>query len=275
VANLGLLGFFAGFIIVPLDAIIQHRPSEGNKGSVIATASLLGFVGILLASGVYYIFTGFAHLAPPAIFLASAGLTLAGAVYAVRLLPDALLRLVFWILTRTIYRLRIMGRDNIPEKGGALFVCNHLSFADAFLLLASTDRHIRFIMFQGIYERPIIRPIAQILRAIPISSQFNPREMIRSLKTAGEAIQNSEVVCIFAEGQITRIGGLLPFRRGFERIMKGVDAPIIPVHLDGVWGSIFSYEKGRVLWKAPRRILGSADSVYSPGSAAGIFHFPN
>ena len=254
VANLGLLGFFAGFIIVPLDAIIQHRPSVGNKGSVIATASWLGFAGILLASGVYYLLTGLARLAPPAIFLASAGLTLAGAVYAIRLLPDALLRLVFWILTRTIYRLRTIGRDNIPEKGGALFVCNHLSFADAFLLLASTDRHIRFIMFQGIYERPFIRPIAQILRAIPISSQFNPREMIRSLKTVGEAIQNGEVVCIFAEGQITRIGGLLPFRRGFERIMKGVDAPIIPVHLDGVWGSIFSYEKRRFLWKLPRRI---------------------
>src|SRR6185312_16099973 len=62
------------------------------------------------------------------------------------------------------------------------------------------------------------------------------------------------VVCIFAEGQITRIGHLLPFRRGFERIMKGVEAPIVPVHLDGVWGSIFSYERGRFLWKLPHRI---------------------
>jgi acyl-[acyl-carrier-protein]-phospholipid O-acyltransferase/long-chain-fatty-acid--[acyl-carrier-protein] ligase len=78
--------------------------------------------------------------------------------------------------------------------------------------------------------------------------------MIRSLRTATEAIASGEVVCIFAEGQITRIGQLLPFRRGFERIMKGVEAPIIPVNLDGVWGSIFSYERGRFLWKIPRRI---------------------
>ena len=54
---------------------------------------------------------------------------------------------------------------------------------------------------------------------------------------------------------MTRIGQLLPFRRGFERIMKNVDAPIIPVHLDGVWGSIFSFERGRFLWKVPRRAL--------------------
>jgi acyl-[acyl-carrier-protein]-phospholipid O-acyltransferase/long-chain-fatty-acid--[acyl-carrier-protein] ligase len=64
--------------------------------------------------------------------------------------------------------------------------------------------------------------------------------MIRSLHTASEALSQDEVVCIFAEGQITRTGQLLPFRRGLERIMKGVDVPIIPVNLDGVWGSIFS-----------------------------------
>jgi acyl-[acyl-carrier-protein]-phospholipid O-acyltransferase / long-chain-fatty-acid--[acyl-carrier-protein] ligase len=77
---------------------------------------------------------------------------------------------------------------------------------------------------------------------------------MQSLREATEAIQSGEVVCIFAEGQITRIGHLLPFRRGFERIMKGVDAPIVPVNLDGVWGSIFSFERGRFLWKTPRSI---------------------
>jgi acyl-[acyl-carrier-protein]-phospholipid O-acyltransferase / long-chain-fatty-acid--[acyl-carrier-protein] ligase len=47
---------------------------------------------------------------------------------------------------------------------------------------------------------------------------------------------------------------MLPFRRGFERIMKGIDAPIIPINLDGVWGSIFSFDRGRFLWKRPRSI---------------------
>src|SRR5258708_4076450 len=78
--------------------------------------------------------------------------------------------------------------------------------------------------------------------------------MIQSLRDASEAIKNGEIVCIFAEGQITRIGQMLPFRRGFERIMKEVEAPIIPVALDGVWGSIFSFEKGRFLWKLPRSV---------------------
>ena len=158
------------------------------------------------------------------------------------------------MLTHSLYRIRVEGRDNIPETGGALFVSNHMSFIDAVLLIASTDRPIRFLMFKGIYDLPYIKPFAKIIRAIPISSELRPREMLQSLREATNAIRSGEVVCIFAEGQITRIGQLLPFRRGMERIMKGVDAPIVPVNLDGVWGSIFSFERGRFLWKLPRSI---------------------
>jgi len=129
-----------------------------------------------------------------------------------------------------------------------------MSFVDALLLIASTDRPIRFLIYKGIYDLPFIKPFAKMIRAIPLSSEQRPREMLHTLHEATEAIQRGEVVCIFAEGQITRIGHLLPFRRGFERIMKGVDAPIVPVNLDGVWGSIFSFERGRFLWKIPRSI---------------------
>src|SRR6266850_2956138 len=166
----------------------------------------------------------------------------------------SLLNVILWILTRTFYRLRILGDEHVPAQGGALLVCNHLSQVDALLLLASLHRPVRFLMYKGIYELPYVKPFARILGVIPISSEQRPREMIQSLRDASEAIKNGEIVCIFAEGQITRIGQMLPFRRGFERIMKDVDAPIIPVALDGVWGSIFSFEKHRFVWKLPRRI---------------------
>jgi acyl-[acyl-carrier-protein]-phospholipid O-acyltransferase/long-chain-fatty-acid--[acyl-carrier-protein] ligase len=251
--SLGLLGFFGGLYNVPVNAIIQHRPDADKKGQVIATAALLSWVGILLASGVYYLLTVPLQLKPPQIFLFGAVLSLAGTIYCVKLMPDSLLRFVLWCATHSLYRIRVLGRDHIPEKGGALFVCNHASFVDALLLLASTDRRVRFMMFRGQYELPHLKPFAKILGVIPISSDQRPREMIKSLQTASEAIRNGEVVCIFAEGQITRIGHLLPFRRGFERIMKDVPAPIIPVAIDGVWGSIFSFDQGRFLWKVPRR----------------------
>ena len=244
-----MLGFFGGFFAVPLNALIQHRPRPEEKGGVIAAANLFSFVGVFLAAGSYYFFSSVLHQTPAGVFLDGAILTLLATGYSIYLLPDSLLRLVLWMVTHSVYRIRVEGRDNIPESGGALFVSNHMSLVDALLLLASTDRHIRFLMFKDIYDQPHIKPFAKMIRAIPISSQLRPRDMIHSLREASDAIRNGEIVCIFAEGQITRIGQLLPFRRGMERIMKNVDAPIVPVNLDGVWGSIFSYERGRFLWK--------------------------
>ncbi|HEY7825876.1 MAG TPA: MFS transporter, partial [Candidatus Acidoferrales bacterium] len=252
--HLSLLGFFGGFFAVPLNALIQHRPRPEEKGGVIAAANLFSFVGVFAAAGAYYLFSSVMHQSAAGIFLDGAALTLVTTVYAVFLLPDSLLRLALWVATHTLYGIRVDGRDNIPETGGALFVANHMSLIDALLLLASTDRSIRFLMYKGYYELPYIKPFAKMIRAIPISSELRPREMIHSLREAGNAIRSGEVVCIFAEGQITRIGQMLPFRRGMERIMKGIDAPIVPVNLDGVWGSIFSFERGRFLWKWPREI---------------------
>jgi acyl-[acyl-carrier-protein]-phospholipid O-acyltransferase/long-chain-fatty-acid--[acyl-carrier-protein] ligase len=172
------------------------------------------------------------------------------------------LRGLLWLFTHSVYWLKVEGREHVPRKGGALFVCNHLSLADALLVQASANRLIRFIVFKDIYERPLIKPIARLMRAIPISSRQRPREMIHALREASEGIQRGEIVCIFAEGQMTRIGQLLPFRRGFQRIMKEVEAPIIPLCLDGVWGSIFSFEQGRFIWKLPRRIPHSVTVTY-------------
>ncbi len=251
---LALLGFFGGFFIVPLAALLQHRPSPENRGEVQATANLLAFVGVFLASGAHWLLAQQCQLSPRHIFLVGGVMTLAGAAYVLFLLPDALLRFGLWLVTRTLYRIRVDGRDHIPAKGGALFVCNHVSWMDALLLLASTDRKVRFLMFKDIYERRWIRWAARIMGVIPVSSGQRPRELIQSLLTASEAIRSGEVVCIFAEGEITRISQLLPFRPGLERIMEGVDAPIIPISLDRVLGSPLSFKHGKFIRRLPAQI---------------------
>jgi len=243
--NLSALGFFGGFYIVPISALLQHRPAREQKGGVLAAANLISFIGIALASVVFGLLTTVLKLSSPQIFLVIAGLTLAATIYLLILMPDSLLRFLLWCATHSIFRIRIVGRDHIPEKGGALFVCNHVSYADALLLIASTDRRIRFLMFKDIYEKSWVKPFAKMLGTIPVSSELRPRELLLALQTASDAIRNGEVVCIFAEGQITRIGQLLPFRRGVEHIMKNLDAPIVPVALDGVLGGPMSFRRGK------------------------------
>jgi acyl-[acyl-carrier-protein]-phospholipid O-acyltransferase / long-chain-fatty-acid--[acyl-carrier-protein] ligase len=252
--NLCALGFFGGFYSVPLNAIIQHRPDPRNKGAVIAASALLTWIGVLIASGVYYLLAAKFNFTSPQMFLAGAVLSLIGTLYCLQLVPESLVRFLLWMLTKTFYRIRIEGRDNIPEKGGALFVCNHVSFVDAPLLMASTDRKIRFLMHREYYNLWWIKPFTKMLGLIPIASDQGPRELIESLRAAGDAIRAGHVVCIFAEGKITRTGNLDEFHRGFERIMKGNDAPIVPIALVGVWGSIFSFENGKFFWKWPKKI---------------------
>jgi acyl-[acyl-carrier-protein]-phospholipid O-acyltransferase/long-chain-fatty-acid--[acyl-carrier-protein] ligase len=254
VVLLAALGFSGGFFIVPVNALIQHRPAEDKKGSVIAFANFLSFVGVIGASAVYSGFTHYLHVGLQSFFIWTAVLSLAATAYVLWLLPDSLLRLLLWMLTHTLYRLDVAGRERVPARGGALLVPNHVSMADAVLLLAALDRPVRFLMFKGSYDHPLVKPFAKILGVIPISSDQGPREMIHSLRRATQALEDGELVCIFPEGQMTRIGQMMPFRRGMERIVKGVDVPIIPVNLDGVWGSIFSFSGGRFLWKFPRRL---------------------
>ena len=62
------------------------------------------------------------------------------------------------------------------------------------------------------------------------------------------------MACVFAEGAVTRLAQTLGFRKGFERIVEGLDVPLVPVHLDRVWGSVFSFERGSFVWKLPRQL---------------------
>ena len=165
-----------------------------------------------------------------------------------------LVRVPLWILMHTIYRVRSHGMEQIPATGPALLVCNHVSFIDALVVLAAQRRKIRFLVWAPFLGMPVIRVILKIARVIPIDSRSGPRAIIQSLRTASDALAQGEVVCIFAEGGITRTGFLLPFQRGFEQIVKRSPVPIVPVCVDHVWGSIFSYQGGSFFWKMPKHI---------------------
>ncbi|MCH7908662.1 MAG: MFS transporter [Candidatus Hydrogenedentes bacterium] len=206
------LGFSAGFFDVPVASMIQRRSPAHLRGRAIITANMLTWIGIFLASALYWVLSSF-EVSPYTIFLASAVISFGVGLYICIAQPVFLLRSVLWLLTNTFYRVRVVGREHIPESGGALLVANHTSFLDALIILASMDRQVRFIMYKGIYEVPWIRPLAKMMGAIPIAPGGGPREVVQSLRSATDAIKAGELVCIFAEGQITRTGQMLPFRR--------------------------------------------------------------
>ncbi|MBX3462948.1 MAG: MFS transporter [Planctomycetes bacterium] len=241
------LGLASGFVVVPLNALVQWRAPAARRGAVIALVNGLSFAGIL---GGAFLCTGLAELGlgSAAILLVAALATAAGTAWAVWLLPEALLRSFVLLAAHTLYRVRVLGARHVPESGGALLVPNHVSFLDGLFLLAAIDRPIRFVVDQYWYERPYLKPFLRALRAIPISASGGPRVVLRALRDAGQALDDGELVCLFAEGEISRMGSTLPFRRGLQRIVKGRRAPVVPVHLDRVYGGLLSPRQGRVRW---------------------------
>lgn len=163
-------------------------------------------------------------------------------------------RLPLWILTHTLYRVRAHGTESIPKTGPVLIVSNHVSYIDAFILMTCVRRPIRFLVWAPFLGIPGIRVLLRLGNVIPIQGTAGPRAIIQALRTASEALAKGEVVCIFAEGGITRTGFILPFQRGFEQIVKKSPAPIVPVCVDHVWGSIFSFQGGKFFWKLPKRL---------------------
>ncbi|MEO6596391.1 MAG: MFS transporter [Planctomycetota bacterium] len=242
-----MLGVASGFVVVPLNALVQWRAPAARRGAVIALVNGLSFAGILLGNLGCLLFAKLGADSAT-ILLVAAAFTVAATIWAIWLLPDALLRLVVILLAHTLYRVRVLGARNVPETGGALLIPNHVSFLDGLFLLAAIDRPIRFVVEQHWYERPYLKPFLQALRAIPIAGSGGPRVVLRALRDAGQALDDGALVCMFAEGEISRMGSTLPFRRGLQRIVKGRTVPIVPVHLDRVYGGLLSARQGRVQW---------------------------
>jgi acyl-[acyl-carrier-protein]-phospholipid O-acyltransferase/long-chain-fatty-acid--[acyl-carrier-protein] ligase len=183
---------------------------------------------------------------------------------AVWLWPMAFVRALLWVLTHTVYRVRLVGLENVPKTGGALLVCNHLSYIDWLLLLAAQPRFIRFLIYAPYANLWGFRHLLRWAKVIPIDGAGGPRAIVRALRSASDSLAAGELVCIFAEGTISRTGFLLPFHRGFEQILKRAPAPIIPVCLDQVWGSIFSYAGNKFFRKLPRHIPYPVSVTFGP-----------
>jgi acyl-[acyl-carrier-protein]-phospholipid O-acyltransferase/long-chain-fatty-acid--[acyl-carrier-protein] ligase len=248
------LGISAGVFIIPINTLIQIRSPRQERGRILATGNFFSFVAILLASVFLWVMSRVFKADPSQIFLVLGLLSLLATVAIVTYLPQAMVRLGLFLLTNLIYRIRVVGLENIPSHGPALIIPNHVSYVDPFLVGGATSRRIRFMMFREMFERPLVHPFVKFMDVIPISPSDSPKRILSSLLQARRQLEEGHVVCIFAEGAITRLGQTLGFRKGFERIVRDLDVPIIPVHLDRVWGSIFSFERKQFIWKMPRQI---------------------
>ena len=247
-------GVGAGMFVVPLDTFLQMRLPADRRGEGLALNSFVSWIGVLLA-GLAMVGGAAAGLTARqgvwAMFVASL-LLFAGALWVLR---DFFVRMLVTIGVKSLYRVRTIGIENLPVDGPALLLANHSSYFDALLLCATTRRRIRFLMDPGMIEKfRVLKPILRLYRVIPVSSKSSPAQVARALKEARRALDEGYMVCVFPEGGVTRTGTIRAFHRGYERIVRGSDYPLVPIYMGGSWGTMYAYYGGQFLndFRRPR-----------------------
>lgn len=261
----------AGLFTVPLYTLIQLRSDETERSRVVAANNVLN--AAFMVSGAIGLMVLYSFgLTVPKIFIILAGLNLLVSIYVYTVLPEFLFRFVCWVLSNFMYRTRTTGVEAIPENGPALLVCNHVSFIDWLLISAACPRPIRFVMHYSFMRITLLRFFFKGAKVIPIAGQKEDPEVLETaLIRISKELRAGELVCIFPEGEITRDGKMAPFRRGIERILAADAVPVIPMALDGMWGSFFSRKHGKAMSKPFRRFWSHTSlMVEQPLPPAGI-----
>lgn len=267
--DLLLIGLFGGFYIVPLYAMIQSRSDASKLSRIIAANNILNalfmVLAALLAMGLFAL-----GLNIPQLFLVVAALNAAVALYIFSLVPEFAMRFASWLLVGLLYRLQVRGSDAVPDHGPALIVCNHVSYADALILMGAVRRPIRFVMYYKVFDIPVLRWLFRTAGAIPIASAREDPELLqRAFAAIDAALANGEVVGIFPEGRLTPDGEIGTFRTGVERILAARPVPVIPMALRGMWQSMWSRRRTRLHHlRLPRRFRARVELVVAPARAA-------
>ncbi|WP_369990239.1 MFS transporter [Pseudomonas xanthosomatis] len=260
------LGVFGGFYIVPLYALIQARTAEGERARVIAANNILNALFMVVSAIVTIVLLSLFKLSIPQLFLVVSLLNIAVNAYIFRIVPEFTMRFLIWLLSHSMYRVQHRELERIPDEGAALLVCNHVSFVDALLLGGAIRRPIRFVMYYKIYNLPVLNFVFRTAGAIPIAGRGEDEATYeRAFARIAQYLAEGELVCIFPEGKLSADGEIDVFKGGVNRILEETPVPVIPLALQGLWGSFFSRDPNKGLFK---RLWSRVTIVAGPAIAA-------
>ncbi len=252
-ADLLLVSIAGGFYIVPLMTLIQERCPDEYRSRIVASNNILNAL-FMVSTSVMLVALMIAGLSLAQIFAVLGVLNALVATYIYLVMPEFYLRFLSWLLANAMYRLKVRGAENIPSEGGAVLVCNHVSFVDWLIIFGAIKRPVRFVMDHSYAPGWIGRFMVNYAKVIPIAtSKEDPEKLRLAMERVAEELRDGNVVCIFPEGVITRSGELGDFKRGVERIIATTPVPVVPMALQGLWGSFFSRANGPAMSSRPRR----------------------
>jgi len=262
------IGLFGGFYIVPLFSLIQQRSEPQHLSRIIAGNNIFNALLMVLSAVMAIVLLGMGFSIAELLVIVAV-LNAVVALYIYTLVPEFFMRFIVWMLIHSVYHVRKQGLDNIPDKGAAVIVCNHVSYVDALIIAGCIRRPMRFVMYYKIYNLPVLNFVFRTAGAIPIAGKHeNPEMMEQAFVEIEQALNEGDLVCVFPEGKLTRNGKMNKFRPGVERILQTTPVPVIPMALNGLWGSAFSRHPSNIILRILKGIRSSVELTVAPSLRA-------
>jgi long-chain acyl-CoA synthetase len=193
----------------------------------------------------------------------------------------ALLYLIVLPATRVMGWPRIRGKEHLRNARGPLvFICNHVAMVDHALVLLALPRRFRTrmaIAMDGEQLREWLHPqpgtglltrLRCLLKYVSVVFFFNVFSMPqksgfrRSFMFAGEMMDQGFSLLVFPEGQRTKHGALNPFMPGTGLLIQKLDAPVVPMRIDGLWE--LKRAKRHFAWPGEVSLIIGKPVTYSP-----------
>jgi 1-acyl-sn-glycerol-3-phosphate acyltransferase len=130
------------------------------------------------------------------------------------------------------YRTKVEGRQNVPEEGAALLVCNHRSLLDPVTVVMSVDRFVNFAAAAYSFKMPVVKQLYSLAGAFPLSI-YGGEESDKNIDRAHELLDNGELVGLFPEGVQSffnphRVTKIASFKTGFAKLALEARVPVVP-----------------------------------------------
>lgn len=228
------IGIAAGFIMVPLNTLIQERTKKELLGSGISLSNLLQNVLMLLFLGAGVVAALHGFDAKNILLLCSLVAFLA-AIYSLAVFPQPIIEAFIAFLFGFKYRFKRIGA--LPTDGnGKILVGNHVSYIDWAFLQMAVDKKIHFMMEKEIYDNPVFKPFLGFFGALPIDSKNAKDSMVKAVGI----LKDGGIIVLFPEGELTKDGNIGAFKRGFELLAQKSGADVYPFYIEGLFTSRFS-----------------------------------
>jgi 1-acyl-sn-glycerol-3-phosphate acyltransferase len=136
------------------------------------------------------------------------------------------------IFCRFFFNLRIYGKENVPNHGAFILVCNHQSFLDPVFAGIPLKQHLHFLARDTLFGNRFFGWLIASVNTIPVKRGHAD---LSAIKAVVERLRSGDGACLFPEGTRTKDGRIAPFKPGFGLLCRRAGAAVVPVMIDGAF----------------------------------------